>query len=118
MISQEPVEHSVLLIGENHQTLLPNHDRIPAFLTAHITIFDPHYDPSLLQYMYMSLNTVFHQEYNDYFTERFCSCLSADNALCAFHKTQPNTCETQDICMCGDSWKPKGLTFSVRLLSS
>lgn len=29
MISQEPVEHSILLMGETHQT--PNHDRIPDF---------------------------------------------------------------------------------------
>lgn len=41
---------------------------------ANIILFDLCYDPNLLQCMYISLNIVFHKEYNGQ------SILSADNA--------------------------------------
>lgn len=58
------------------------------FDTTHHTTW-PSLSPSLLQCMYISLNTVFNQEYNGYFTESFCPCLSADKALCTSQKSSP-----------------------------
>lgn len=99
MISQWRLQQHIVVMGETQEPPLPS----TAWLTvgrwspclahsfwAGIMLFDHCYDPSLLQYMCISLNIDFHKEYNGSFTKWCCLSLSADNTWSS------TACFTQD----------------------